>query len=314
MLAKPLSRHTFAAAVERVLGARHDGDATAAADAPSPPGEGKCLRLLAVDDNDANRRLLGELLAGPGLEVTLASSGEQALALGHRQHFDLVLMDIRMPGMDGIAASRALRRLDEAWGRTPIVAVTAHALEEERRRLLASGLDDVLIKPLDADDLAALLARHLGDAPEHFRSPLAPPARPQASELPTVDLALGARLAGGREALARRLLEQLAASLDESEAALRRAHREQDDEALLDAIHALNGACRYCGAPHLGLLAETMETRLRTRGREAMTPLLEDLFAAMAALRRWCDEHPWDAQPSSTTKATANSTSSDNDR
>lgn len=106
-------------------------------------------------------------------------------------------------------------------------------------------------------------------------------------ELPTVDLELGARLAGGRASLARELLERLAAGLEENEAALRHALAEGDDEALLDGIHSLNGACRYCGAPRLGLIAESLETRLRTRGREAVTPLMDDLFAAMADLRAW---------------------------
>lgn len=310
ILAKPVTRHTLADAIERLLPRKQD--ASGSGDASSGPDTR--LHLLAVDDNDANRRLMSELLAGPGMEVTLASSGEQAVALGSRQHFDLVLMDIRMPGMDGIHACRALRRLGGEWSRTPIIAVTAHALEDERRRLLANGLDDVLIKPVDAEDLAALLTRHLGGAPAHLTAPPAPPGRHGTTELRAVDLTLGTRLAGGREVLARQLLDQLAASLDESEASIRRAHAEQDDEALLDAIHALNGACRYCGAPRLGLLAETMETRLRTRGREAMTPLMEDLFSAMGELRRWRSEHPLELYPSSTTKATANSTSSESDK
>lgn len=314
ILAKPVTRHTLADAIERLLPRKQD--ASGSGDASSGPDTR--LHLLAVDDNDANRRLMSELLAGPGMEVTLASSGEQAVALGRRQNFDLVLMDIRMPGMDGIEASHALRHLGEAWSRTPIVAVTAHALQDERRRLLASGLDDVLVKPLDAEELATLLTRHLGRAPDHLTAPLtsrtAPPDQSPGSELRAVDLSLGTDLAGGRESLARQLLDQLIDSLDESEATIRRAHTEQDDEALLDAIHALNGACRYCGAPRLGLLAETMETRLRTRGREAVTPLLEDLFSAMGELRRWRSEHPLEPHPSSTTKATANSTSSDSDR
>ncbi|MGM0915154.1 MAG: ATP-binding protein [Pseudomonadota bacterium] len=312
ILAKPLARRTFADAIERLLTPQRDAEPASAQDVTGAPDA--CLHLLAVDDNDANRQLMGELLSGPGMEVTLAGSGEQAVALGSRQHFDLVLMDIRMPGMDGIHACRALRRLGDEWSRTPIIAVTAHALEDERRRLLANGLDDVLIKPLDAEDLAALLTRHLGGAPAHLTAPPAPPGRHGTTELRAVDLTLGTRLAGGREVLARQLLDQLAASLDESEASIRRAHAEQDDEALLDAIHALNGACRYCGAPRLGLLAETMETRLRTRGREAMTPLMEDLFSAMAELRRWRSEHPLELYPSSTTKATANSTSSESDK
>ena len=87
--------------------------------------------------------------------------------------------------------------------------------------------------------------------------------------------------------MARQLLVQLAEGLAENEAAIHDALASGDDEALLDAIHGLNGACRYCGAPRLGLIAESLETRLRTGGREGLEPLLEDLFGAMADLREW---------------------------
>ncbi|MFO7646885.1 ATP-binding protein [Halomonas campaniensis] len=309
ILSKPLSRTTLVQAVRQWLGPAtliptSEGTEPAA---PSP------VKLLAVDDTESNRLLLRELIRRPGIEVDLAASGEEALGIARGQHYDLVLMDIRMPGMDGIETTRALRRLDDTWARTPIVAVTAHVLEEERRRLRASGLDEVLVKPVDGDDLATLLAHHLGpgllpppdggEAPDEAR---------EEDELPTVDMALGTRLAGGREGLARELLTRLAASLPESEAAIRAALEAREDTALLDAIHALNGACRYCGAPRLGLIAETLETRLRSRGRQAVLPLLDDLFAAMAALRDWATQE--ETQPSSTTKAIASASSSEIDR
>ncbi len=310
ILAKPLARASLAEAVGRRLQAPL---ATPASPAPLSDS----ASLLVVDDNESNRRLLGELVADGGLEASLAASGEAALALARERCFDLVLMDIRMPGMDGIETTRALRHLGGTWPATPVVAVTAHALEEERRRLLANGLDDVLAKPVEPRALAEVLGRHLGMAPAHLAetpglpAPGARRAPPfeEEGELPTVDLALGTRLAGGHEAMARELLERLAASLPDSEAAIRQGYAARDDEALLDAIHALNGACRYCGAPRLGLVAETLETRLRSRGREAVTPLLDDLYAAMAELRRWAS-----AQPSRTTKAIANSASSEIDR
>ncbi|WP_416140353.1 ATP-binding protein [Halomonas sp. HK25] len=302
ILTKPVARATLTAAVGRAL-----SQSAGPSPANQPDAAQQPVRLLAVDDTESNRLLLGELVAGPGVEVSLAASGEEALALGREQAFDLVLMDIRMPGMDGVATTRALRRLGGSWRATPVVAVTAHVLEEERRRLLASGLDDVLVKPVDSDQLRDALLRHLGVAlPEADESPS--PPRENAlvkstisaaddGELPTVDLELGARLAGGRASLARELLERLAAGLVENEAALRHALAEGDDEALLDGIHALNGACRYCGAPRLGLIAESLETRLRTRGRDAVTPLMDELFAAMTDLRAWAQR---ETQPSST--------------
>lgn len=293
VLAKPVSRATLAGIAGGLMGvAKAEGTEAAPGAREELP-----LRLLAVDDSESNRLLLRELLAAPGLEIRLASSGEEALMVARQQVFDLVLMDIRMPGMDGVETTRALRRLGPGWRRTPVVAVTAHVLEEERRRLLANGLDDVLVKPVDAAQLHEVLHRHLGAAPSRAGPPdpgrgaiAEPPPNAVArddSELPTVDLELGTRLAAGREALARQLLVQLAEGLAENEAAIHDALASGDDEALLDAIHGLNGACRYCGAPRLGLIAESLETRLRTGGREGLEPLLEDLFGAMADLREW---------------------------
>ncbi|MDW7746791.1 response regulator [Halomonas sp.] len=272
------------------------------------------MRLLVVDDNASNRLLLGELLAGPGLTVTQAASGEEALALAHDRDFDMVLMDIRMAGMDGVETTRALRRLGGAWRRVPIIAVTAHVQGEQHRVLREGGLDDVLIKPLQPQHLTRLLEKHLGIVlpPREAESgPSAPDPTPgqEDQELAVVDLELGARLAGGREPLARELLETLADSLAHSERAIRDAVAGDDEVALLDALHALNGACRYCGTPRLGLLAETLETRLRSRGLSAVEPLLPDLYAAMGELRAWQAAHP-----SSTTKAIASASSSESDR
>ncbi|MDR5868210.1 ATP-binding protein [Halomonas koreensis] len=308
VLSKPLSRRTLVEAISRALTRARRDQAPARLQAPGQP-RGP-LRLLVVDDTESNRLLLKELIGGPQLEVGLAASGEEALAMAQETRFDVVLMDIRMRGMDGVETTRALRGLGGPWRHVPIIAVTAHVQSEQRRQLLQSGLDGVLEKPLDTAQLSSLLRHHLGVGlalEETGESPEDDPAGD--AELASVDLALGAQLAGGRESLARRLLDQLIDSLDETEAQVREAMEAGDAEALLDAIHALNGACRYCGVPRLGLLAETLETRLRSRGLEAVTPLLPDLHAAMAALRDWQA-----AQPSSTTKATANAASSDSER
>ncbi|WP_373190795.1 ATP-binding protein [Halomonas sp.] len=309
VLGKPISRSALADALVRQLHVTPRALPTAAQRQPiSLPA-----RLLVVDDTASNRLLLGELLAGPKLTLTQAASGEEALALAQTREFDMVLMDIRMAGMDGMEASRALRRLGGVWHRVPIIAVTAHLQGEQQRRLRENGLDDVLIKPLQPQRLAHLLEKHLGivlptrpteDEPSTQDAPQA-----QDPELPVVDLELGTRLAGGREPLARQLLETLADSLPGSEAAIRDAVAHNDEVVLLDALHALNGACRYCGTPRLGLLAETLETRLRSRGFSAVVAWLPDLYTAMGEL---CD---WQAaQPSSTTKATARAASSESDR
>ncbi len=281
VLSKPISRRTLVEAVNRAL-------ARPRLERPVPGpevGARSPLRLLVVDDTESNRLLLQELIQGPGQEVSLAASGEEALAMAQETLFDAVLMDIRMQGMDGVETTRALRRLGGAWRQVPIIAVTAHVRSEQRQQLLQGGLDEVLEKPLDTARLSSLLLHHLGVGLALEDAEEAPASGD--SELASVDLSLGTQLAGGREALARELLDRLIDSLDDTEAEVRQAVVDEDAEALLDALHALNGACRYCGVPRLGLLAETLETRLRSRGLAAVTPLLPDLYAAMTALRDW---------------------------
>ncbi|APX93552.1 hypothetical protein BWR19_11745 [Halomonas sp. 1513] len=300
LLSRPLSRHTLAASIQRLIAPRA---------LPAPAPASRAARLLVVDDNSANRRLLEAMLEDLGVSTQLAASGEEALALAQGEHYDLVLMDIRLPGMDGIATTQALRRLDARWGECPVIAVTAHAMQEERQRLLSSGLQEVLIKPVDHTALSELLTRRLA-----ISAPAEPTPHAAQDELAVVDLSLGTQLAAGREALAWDTLLLLIDSLDASESELRRAWQAGNEEAFLDAIHALNGACRYCGVPQLALLAETLETRLRSRGLDGVAPLLDDLYAAMARLADWRRQHAPTAQPSSTTNANASPSSSDSDR
>lgn len=315
ILTRPLSRALLVTTISKLL----------VAHSPSPPqpiapANEMTARVLVVDDTASNRLLIKELLADMGLDAMLAASGEEALALAQSETADLVLMDIRLPGMDGVATSHALRKLGGAWRHCPIIAVTAHALEEERRRLLQHGLHDVLIKPIDGHDLARLLSQHLNiplllPTASLDALPDAPQSSPE-SELPIVDMGLGTTLAGGNSGLAEDTLRMLLDSLDDSESALRQAWQDSDTERFLDAIHALNGACRYCGVPQLALIAETLETRLRTRGLAKVEPLLDELFDAMGRLRAWQEADAAQAGErfSRTTKAHAKSSSSLNDK
>ncbi|MBF57764.1 response regulator [Halomonas sp. FeN2] len=298
ILYKPFSRAQLVASLKQLLlpalmPNKSDQEPLALTAAPQP------LKLLIVDDNAPNRELLKSMLEDPTLHVITLESGHQALEFARTSNVDMVLMDIRMPGMDGVQTTQALRRVSSTWARCPIIAVTAHVLSSERQQWLAEGLDDVLIKPIDEAQLDQLLNRFLGvthrltassattpylqrDNNTTNKQPFshAPPAT-----LPVVDLEIGARLAGGKEYLAREQLKRLIDSLDESEQHMRAAFAQQNLPTLLDWVHGLNGASRYCGAPELALLVETLETRLRTSGLDHVEGLLDDLYRAMARLR-----------------------------
>ena len=115
-------------------------------------------RILVVDDHDINRELAAVLLSPMGHEVVLASDGEQALQFVEREAFDLIFMDIQMPGMDGFAATRAIRAM-EVGKSTPIVALTAHAMRQQVDECIRAGMDGHVAKPFSVETLQHAVAK-----------------------------------------------------------------------------------------------------------------------------------------------------------
>jgi len=128
--------------------------------APVVVMNGQLPRILVAEDNKVNQRVVITMLRKNGYEVSVANNGIEALEFLERQRFDLILMDIQMPGMDGIQATHQIRKRPE-WARVPIVAMTAHAMTGDRERCLAAGMDDYVSKPVSPAHLAALVTRHV---------------------------------------------------------------------------------------------------------------------------------------------------------
>jgi CheY-like chemotaxis protein len=117
------------------------------------------MRVLLAEDNEVNRRVAGMMLTRLGAAVTYAHDGEQAIAEATSQRFDAILMDCQMPVLDGYEATAAIRRLPPSHPRTPIIALTANASEEDRQRCLDADMDDYLSKPVHIRDLHGKLSR-----------------------------------------------------------------------------------------------------------------------------------------------------------
>jgi two-component system, sensor histidine kinase len=124
-------------------------------------GNGRALDVLVVEDNPVNRRIMELMLQKLGHRATLARDAEDAFAAWEHQGFDVVLMDLQMPGMNGLDATREFRRREQQQGRprVPIIALTGRALKHDREQCLASGMDDYFTKPIQAPQLSAALAR-----------------------------------------------------------------------------------------------------------------------------------------------------------
>jgi CheY-like chemotaxis protein len=130
-------------------------------------------RILLAEDNIVNQRIVAGILKKKGHDVAIAASGRDALAALERQEFDLVLMDVQMPDINGFEATALIRQRETAaGGRVPIVAMTAHAMKGDRERCLAAGMDAYLRKPLDAKQLLALIDLLQADR-KHAAEPLA---------------------------------------------------------------------------------------------------------------------------------------------
>jgi PAS domain S-box-containing protein len=198
-------------------------------------GPARSLRVLAAEDNALNQRLICELLRRFGHHVDLATNGRQAVERATAEPFDLILMDIQMPELDGIAATRAIRALGTPAAATPIVALSANAMSEQREQYLAAGMDEVLTKPIDPRALIELLD---GIAAET--------AAPALSQAEAADDASGEpEIAGasGLEALARVLDAERMAELIEVHVA--------------DARHRLDLLGATLASADLGLAART---------------------------------------------------------
>jgi len=121
----------------------------------------KDAHVLVVEDNDDLRELTSSSLQDAGCATLLARNGSEALTMLMGNSVDLVLMDCKMPVMDGYEATEELRRMEEPHGSTPVIALTAYALGEERERCFASGMDDYLTKPFSRAQLLEVVARNL---------------------------------------------------------------------------------------------------------------------------------------------------------
>lgn len=278
-LAKPLSVRKL---IEQLQGQRHSL-------APLPPAvetqtDKVPISVMAVDDNPANLKLITALLKERVTHVVTASDGKQAVEQAQTQKFDLILMDIQMPEMDGVTACHEIRQTPMNH-LTPVVAVTAHAMSGERERLLNEGMDDYLTKPIEEHILEQVLHHwthpHAGEAQPN--SPLITPNK--LGESLSIDWSLAMKQASGKEDLAREMLQMLVRSFDEVEEKVNLALKESDVNLGL-AIHKLHGSCAYSGVPRLKSLCHELETQLK-RGAtvEEIEPELFELLDEMQNIR-----------------------------
>ena len=304
-LTKPVSRFDFLRAASALLTRRHT-----AHDGPRPlitrhdvREQLHPLRILLADDVEVNRQVASSMLQKRGHEVTLVVNGREALEAVQAGTFDVVIMDVQMPEMDGVEATRQIRA-DGRFDKLPIIALTAHALGAERERCLAAGMSDFLTKPFKAHELFATVegwhdllgtggtSPFMLGTPEHSMRRIsgvqaaisAAPRAPQLSQAPPVDLATFREEM--REAGVESIVDAtIAVYLREAPLRMARvvaAFDSGDVKDLLAPAHALKGSSGSIHATQLQALFAKIESAVHAGDVAAANALRADVEAEWA--------------------------------
>ena len=232
--------------------------------------------LLLVEDNEINRQVAQEILEGFGLDVTTAQNGEEAIALLKDEQFDGVLMDMQMPVMDGVTATREIRK-DPHFSKLPIIALTANVMASEQNEFLDAGITDHIGKPIDPDRLAATLAKWV--RPSRTTPSQTTPSRTTEStpvgqavqipapeplpDLPGVNVAASVRRIGGNVALYFSLLDKFRDHQRNFVTSFRKAFAANDYETAERLAHTLRGIAGTLGAETLQDFAGLLEGSIK---------------------------------------------------
>jgi PAS domain S-box-containing protein len=245
------------------------------------------VRILLVEDNEMNQQVATELLESAGAAVTVANHGGIAVKVlqGGPQPpaFDVVLMDLQMPEMDGFTATEILRA-DPRFHELPIIAMTAHALIEERERCLKAGMNDHVTKPIDPDALFAVLARwtKAREGPAPARGNLAQGGGGEAPlEIDGIDIATALNRVAGNRRLYRRLLEQFAKKQGDMDELIKAALLNGDRESAERYAHTLKGSAGNLGMGSVQAAAAKVEKAIRD-GNSDVSVLLEELEGSLS--------------------------------
>jgi two-component system, sensor histidine kinase and response regulator len=233
-------------------------------------------RILLVEDNEINQHVASEILRDAGFEVEIAENGLVGVAMAQRTRYDLVLMDMQMPVMDGLAATRELRKT-LAPGELRIVAMTANAMDRDRQACLAAGMDDFVPKPMDPAELWRVLMRWIPARTSTAPSPI--------ESIPGLDTITGMHRMMGKRKLYLQMLRRFADGQHDTTERLREALASGDWETAERLAHNAKGASGTIGATEVPRHAAAVESLLRRRvPREQIDERLDEFERSLRDL------------------------------
>jgi PAS domain S-box-containing protein len=272
-LVKPVTPSSLLDSVMVAFGEQPDGAARWVSGTPELPGHVRGAHLLLAEDNEVNRQVATELLEQAGTRVSVAHDGAQALAALEDETFDGVLMDMQMPVMDGLMATRRIRE-NPRFRDLPVIAMTANAMASDRQQCLDAGMNDHVAKPIVVRELFETLGRWVR-ASDPGQMPALVPGQ-DAQDLPVpalagIDVEDGVARVGGSAPAYRRILTRFRAGQAEAAEAIRSALEGDDREQAERLAHTVKGVAGNIGAHELRAAAAALESAIRSNAGDVET-------------------------------------------
>jgi two-component system sensor histidine kinase/response regulator len=287
---KPVKPQRLVDAARAALSLAHDAGEPSSA--PKKKRIGRALKVLVAEDSAVNRKLFHRILEKHGHEVTTVADGGAAFEAATTRSFDVALMDIQMPVMDGLEAAQSIRKAEKKKGsHLPLIAVTAHAMRGDRERCIKAGFDGYVVKPVEVDALFAEIERLVPDSQAIMTATLPPPRRSSdharaavTSESAIFDPAVAMKRAGDDAELAKELAGLFLEECPKWLADLKRGLDVRDAQLATRAAHTIKGAVDHWGARRAFDLALRLERLGRDEKLEEARPVVTELEAALRAL------------------------------
>jgi two-component system sensor histidine kinase/response regulator len=260
-------------------------------------------RILLTEDNEINQQIAVELLEGAGAHVDVAANGREAVEKVMQSVYDVVLMDLQMPEMDGFQATAKIRS-DPRFARLPVIAMTAHATVEERQKCLDAGMNDHISKPIDPVTMFATIGQHYRPAPARSLEAASPQSSGQTvdgllPDLPGIDVAQGLKRVAGNRKLYLKLLREFHRDYPAAVGTIQEAIAGNRLEEALRLAHTLKGVAGSLGAMNLFADAGEIESALKAGDPEKaaanlpkVAELLQTVISGLAAVAETPEKVP----------------------
>jgi PAS domain S-box-containing protein len=235
----------------------------------------KHLKVLLVEDNDINRLYAGSILKTWGCEIETAENGFVAVEKIKNQTFDVVLMDIQMPVMDGFEATKAIRSFDSPKNKLPIIALTANASRRDVEKCLAEGMDDCIAKPFTPEDLFKIISRYASNGKK-------PRIKIKSEPIITFDLSYLKSVSNNNESFIKEMVTTFLQTMPANIEEIRTLTKQKEWEKLARATHKIKPSITLMGLHHAKEAAIEMETIAKTKKpTEGFAQLVEDFCLSL---------------------------------